>query len=150
MGKQTLATSAAELLAGGRSSRAAAAPTCSSSSKLQKQQATATNKQKCGLSCAPRHPLQSVPPQREDRPHLLRCPLRPRPSRTATNDIKKKQAKHLFQIIAGRHVYCSPMSTIDPNRLGILSSSYLHNHQASSAVSAPPRPRQGSTGIKAS
>ena len=78
-----------------------------------------------------RHPLQSTPPQREDGPHLLLCPLRPRQSRAA----KKNQTK-FFQILPGRHLY-SPMSTLDPNRLGILSSLYLHNHQASSAVSAP-------------
>ena len=41
------------------------------------------------------------------------------------------------------------MSTLDANRLGILSSSYFHNHHASSAVSAPQRrARQGSTVMK--
>ena len=46
----------------------------------------------------------------------------------------------------------APYQTLDANRLGIiLSSSYLHSHQASTAVSAPQqRPRQGSTVNKTS
>ena len=45
--------------------------------KQQEQQqhaaaeAASTNKQKFGLSCAPRHALESAPPQREDRPHFF-------------------------------------------------------------------------------
>ena len=63
----------------------------------------------------------------------------------------KNNTKLLFEILDGRHVYYIPMLTLYANRLGILSPSYLCNHQASSAVSAPQqRPTQGSTVNKAS
>ena len=129
-------------------SRAVAGPTCSSSSSssissssrgMQPQkaaEATTTSNRKHqqaelrSILCALRHPLESAP-------SFFRCPLRPRPSRT-TNETKKSDKA------------LSPNSR-RPNRLGILSSSYLHNHQASSTVSAPQqRPRQGSTVNKTS
>ena len=117
---------------------AAAAAAACSGSKLQKQEAAeSTDKQKCGLSCAPRHPLESAP-------SFFRCPLRPPPSRT-TYETKMGQSS-CSKFSPADACTAIAQSTLDANRRGILSSSYLHNRQASSAVSAPQqRPKQGST-----
>ena len=113
---------------------AAAGACCRSSSRgmLQQQAAETTSSRKHqqtevrSILCADWHPLESAP-------SLFRCLLRPRPSSTTINEMKKSD-KALVP------------SSRRPDRLGILWSSYLHNHQASSAVSAPQqRPRQGST-----
>ena len=98
-------------------SRTAAGHTCSSSSSsrgMQLQQAAeATRSMKHqqadmrSILCAARHPLESAP-------SFFRCPLRPRPSSTTTNEMKKSDKALLVS------------NSRRPNRLGILSSSYLH------------------------
>ena len=108
-------------------SRPAAGPTCSSSSsrgsgssssssrgmQQQQQAAEATSGRKhqqvevWSILCAARHPLESAP-------SFFRSPLRSRPSSTTTNEMKKSDKALLVS------------NSRRPNRLGILSSSYLH------------------------
>ena len=101
--------------------------------------------QQAPTSCAPRRPLESAPPQ-QDRPNFF-VALFVRDQAEQNEDEKKtgKTRVPIFRPPCILHAV-APMSSLDANRLVILSSSHLHNHNASSVVSAPQeRPRQGST-----
>ena len=92
-----------------------------SSGKVQKQETAASTTQ-AEVRSILRSSLQSTQPQREDRPHLLCRPLRPRPSGTTNEKISRSSSS---KFSPPTYEY-SPMSTLDADRLGILSSSYLH------------------------
>ena len=82
----------------------------------------------------PPHLTWTTPPQREDCSPLVRFPPRPWPRRA----MRQPSGIALFlQNLADWH---GPMSTLDENRFCILSSSNLHCHWDSGAVSLMPSP----------
>ena len=151
-----------------RSSRAAAGPTCSRSSRISNmpqqkhaaaQSCRSNKQQQAAASRGAGDPAllgtrSNQPPQRLERPHLVRCPLRPRPSRTTHRKIKyNKIGRSSCSKLSPADIYytVAPCQCLTQTDLA-----FCHRHifiTTRPAAQAQPhnnKPRQGSTVNKAS
>ena len=128
-----------------------AAAEARSSTKLQKQQAAASRGAGDPALLGTR---SNQPPQRLERPHLVRCPLRPRPSRTTHRKIKyNKIGRSSCSKLSPADIYytVAPCQCLTQTDLA-----FCHRHifiTTRPAAQAQPhnnKPRQGSTVNKAS